>query len=111
MKQVSMCQMDITILPSDAAGQVRVVVAGDRDLATTGRLHAELDAVLAHRPALVEVDLSAVTFFSCAAAHVLCVAHQDAGGQLNVIGAGRPVQRLLRIMQLQPLLPPSAAAR
>jgi anti-anti-sigma factor len=103
-----MHQVDITILPSGAGPGVRVVVTGELDIATIGRLHAELDAVLGRRP--VQVDVSAVTFFSCAAAQMLRDIHQRAPGSLTVVGAGQPVRRLLEIMRLQPLLGTAAHA-
>jgi anti-anti-sigma factor len=105
-----MSQVDITVLSAAAGCGVRVVVAGDLDMVTIGGLHAALDAVLAHRPAQVQVDVSAVTFFSCAAAHMLHDLYRCAPGQLALIGAGRPVRRLLEIMQLQPLLGTTALA-
>jgi anti-anti-sigma regulatory factor len=63
MEAVSMQQMTVTVLPSATNREVRVVVAGELDIATSGRLNAELDAVLARRPAHIQVDLSSVTFF------------------------------------------------
>ena len=105
-----MSQVDITVLPAARGCGVRVVVAGELDIVTIGRLHAALDAVLAHCPAQVQIDMSAVTFFSCAAAHMLRDLHQHAPGPLTITGANRPVRRLLKIMQLQPLLSAVALA-
>jgi anti-anti-sigma factor len=96
--------MDITILPPVAGHGVYMVVAGELDFATAGHLTAELDAVLGRRPDQVQVDLSAVTFLSCAAARVLRDAHQRATGPVTLVGVTRPVRRLLEIMQLQSLL-------
>ncbi|WP_169789887.1 STAS domain-containing protein [Actinoplanes subtropicus] len=52
-------------------GTARIIVSGELDIATIAGLQAELDALLTHHPVSVEVDLSAVTFFSCAAAQTL----------------------------------------
>jgi anti-anti-sigma regulatory factor len=90
--------MDITVSATDRG--VRVVVAGDLDISTTGRLDQELDAVLARWPVQVQVDLSAVTFFSFAAAQMLSGVRDRATGPLTLVGATRPARRLLEIMQL-----------
>jgi anti-anti-sigma factor len=105
---MTMQTVTITVLPTTAPRGVRVVVAGDLDIATTEQLHTELDAVLTHRP--VEADLSAVTFFSCATAQLLGDIQLRAPGSLTFIGAGRPIRRLLEIMGLQALLGTVAAA-
>jgi hypothetical protein len=47
---MTMQTVAITVLPTTAPRGVRVVVAGDLDIATTEQLHTELDAVLTHRP-------------------------------------------------------------
>ena len=84
------------------------MVAGDVDITAVGRLQAELDAALARSPVLI--DVSAVTFFSCAAGHILRDIQHSAPGSLTVVGAGRPVRRLLEIMHLDPLLTTGALA-
>jgi len=94
--------------PAIGERSVRIVVTGELDLATLAELRSELDAVLSRRPILIEVDLSAVTFFSCAAAQALRDAQLRAPEALIVVGAGRPIRRLLQIMRLQPLLAPAA---
>ena len=102
-------QMDVTVL-HPAGKDVHVLVSGELDLSTVGRLSDTLANVLAQQPDLVQVDLSAVTFFSCAAAHELWRAHQHTAIPVNVVAARPPVQRLLHIMQLQPLLAAAVAA-
>jgi anti-anti-sigma regulatory factor len=103
-----MHRVSITVVPMTAPRGVRVVVVGELDIATIARLRTELDAVLPHHP--VEVDLSAVTFFSCSAAQTLGDIQLHAPGSLTIIGAGRPIRRLLEIMKLQALLGTAAAA-
>src|SRR5690349_8559745 len=64
-------QIDIPIQQAAADSTVRVIGAGGLDVTSTARLSAELDVVLAQRPAEVELDVNAVTFLSAAAAQVL----------------------------------------
>lgn len=99
-----MRQTEIMVLPATVDRRARLRVSGELDIASIAGLQAHIDAVLTRHPAPLEVDLSAVTFFSCAAAQALRRAHLRAPGSLTVTGATPPVRRLLEIMQLQPLL-------
>lgn len=78
-----------------APGTVRVAVAGEIDLSTTGVLHAGLLAALsAQLPERLEVDLAAVTFMDC-------------GGITVLVAVGRAAARTgcrLRIANPQPIV-------
>jgi anti-anti-sigma factor len=70
------------------SGTVVVAVAGEVDMATAPGLHAALlDALAVHRPAVIDVDLSACTFLDCSGIRVLIAAHttaQASGCQMRV---------------------------
>lgn len=96
-------KFEITTLTGGDTGVVRVRVSGDLDQANAPQLRDCLNRVVADRPAGVELDLLEVTFFSGTGLEVLLAAQEALHGRLVVIGAGRPVQRLLELMQMQPL--------
>jgi anti-anti-sigma factor len=82
---------------------VQVRVAGDIDGGTAPALAQVLARVMAANPDLVEIDLSAVTFFSGAAAGVLCRAQRRGTAAVTLVGAGPPVRRLLSVLGVAPL--------
>jgi anti-sigma B factor antagonist len=96
-------QLEITTLARGDTGLVRVEVSGDLDQASAPQLRECLNRVIADRPAEVEIDLLGVTFFSCAGLEVLVAAREALDGHLVVVGAGRSVQRLLEVLQIQTL--------
>ena len=103
-------QMNVEVMRPVVGQTTRVRVTGELDLSTINQLRDELTALLAQQPGPVEVDLSAVTFFSCAAAQMLWSTHRHATNPLTIVGAARAVKRLLHIMELLPLLTPTASA-
>lgn len=87
--------------------QVRLVLAGDLDLATRDRLRAALDQTLGLRPHRLVVDLAAVGFLDCTSITVLLAARLDlaaAGGRLQVVNPRGVVQWVLKILDLIPFL-------
>lgn len=54
------------------SGRVRVELAREMDLATTPMVVSVIDAVLrVHRPSVVELDLTSLSFLSCCAVTAL----------------------------------------
>jgi anti-anti-sigma factor len=98
-------QFNAKIIPNRADGPVRVHVAGDIDAGTAPALAQVLARAMAANLCLVEIDLSAGTFFSCAAVGVLCPARRQgtaAGTAVTLVGVGPPVRRLLSVLGLAP---------
>lgn len=98
-------------------GTVVVAVAGEVDMATAPALYAALtDALATHRPAVLDVDLSACTFLDCSGIRVLLAAHATAQAGGCRMWARYP-QRLVRlVLEVTNLLdmftaPDDAAAR
>lgn len=83
------------------AGQVRVVVSGEVDLATAAGLGEALDRTLReHRPAGIEVDLAGVTLLDSTGIRTLLLAHaaaESAGCQFVVTNPHPRVHRVLAI--------------
>ncbi|MGK5441860.1 STAS domain-containing protein [Micromonospora sp. URMC 105] len=107
----------LRITLTNTAGELlRVSVAGEVDLATSGELRAALDAVLAGlSDTPVEVDLADVPFLDSSGVHVLLDAYALAaarGCPLVVAGDVRPVvRRVLEITGVLALLGLSPAGR
>jgi anti-sigma B factor antagonist len=87
-----------------------VTLTGEFDLSWSPALRAQLSEALTMSPPPPDVliDLSQVTFMDSTALGVLVGAHNSAtalGGTLSLVGATDPVHRLLRITQIDQLLP------
>jgi anti-sigma B factor antagonist len=86
------------------SGTAVVAVAGEVDMATAPDLHAALlDALVVHRPAVIDVDLSACTFLDCSGIRVLIAAHTTAraiGCQVRVRHPRRFVRLVLEVTGL-----------
>lgn len=112
--------LDVVVTPDDpttGTGAVTVRVAGDVDAVSAPLLVSTLrDAARGGRR--LHVDVSAVTFFSTAGVDALLASQHRTTGRVKVTGAGRPIRRLLHILDLEPLfdlqplieLPPHPAA-
>ena len=96
--------LDVTTTGSDH-GTVRVAAVGEIDMISAPRLHrAVLDALLDH-PAVVEVDLSGVTFMDSSGINTLVACRQHAGtARLRVVNAAPPVLRVLTVTGLAGVL-------
>jgi anti-anti-sigma factor len=88
-------------------GALVLVVSGEVDSLTAPRLSQAVSEALREHPPLLVVDLSAVTFLSCAGLSVLVMGHQRAEGltRLRVVATTRPT---LRPLQLTGLVGPVA---
>jgi len=83
--------------------EVVLRVPCELDVATLPRTRAQLDEVLAQRPARVVVDLSGCPFLDAAAMGVLLEAHRTTlryGGELELRGCSARVLRLLSLTGL-----------
>jgi anti-sigma B factor antagonist len=78
--------------------RVTVVAWGELDVASAPRLAREIRLAEARRPALVVLDLRAVTFFDVAGVHLLSKARSRARERrysLRIACDGAPVRRVL----------------
>jgi anti-anti-sigma factor len=106
-----MSLMEITTITGPGASQVRrVTVVGEVDDSTAPALQAALARAIGDDPSRLELDLTDVTFFSCAGLTALLGARHAAGSRLELIGAGRQVSRILQILNLDAAFGPHAAA-
>jgi anti-anti-sigma factor len=80
------------------SGTVVVAVAGEVDMATAPDLQAALlEALVVHRPAVIDVDLSACTFLDCSGIRVLIAAHTTAQASRCQLWVSHP-QRFVRLV-------------
>jgi anti-sigma B factor antagonist len=92
--------------PAGPSTVLRLTVAGEIDHSTAPTLREALAQAIADDSRRLELDLTDVTFFSCAGVTALFGAHRAAGGRLELIGAGRQVRRLLQLLALDTVLGP-----
>ncbi len=94
--------LHIAVAP-EAGRATRLVVRGELDAASAPRLRTHIRSALAAGITRVVVDLAAVSFIDAAGLGVLVGARRrlaDAGGELEVVHASRPVRRVLEITGL-----------
>jgi anti-sigma B factor antagonist len=106
--------LELTVVSRrDAPGVMLVRVAGDVDAYNAPALSEALTGVTDAGPIRVDVDLSAVTFFSRAGLGVLVTAREHVDGRLSLVEASLSVRRLLRVLDLERSfgLAPSMPAR
>lgn len=82
-----------------------VAVQGEVDLATVPLLRAVLDAVVARRPARVEVDLSAATFLDAHALTTLVAARRRLSARHVVLALRDPSPVAMRVLELTRMTP------
>lgn len=70
---------------SGSHGLSRLVVAGELDVLTCGRLRARFDVVLASAAKTIDLDLTAVSFMDSSGVHLLMYMRQRADRRLRVI--------------------------
>jgi anti-anti-sigma factor len=90
----------VDVMRDYGAEVVRVRVTGDLDERGAGQLRNALAVAATDPPASVEVDLGAVTFFSCAGITALLRARMATGGRIVVVTTSAPVRRLLDVLRL-----------
>jgi anti-sigma B factor antagonist len=87
---------ELSVTASLSGGTLRVGVVGDVDLASAPRLEAMLDLARLDGVYRLELDLSGVTFFSCAGIAAVHGAHRD-GLRLLLVAAAPSVNRMLAL--------------
>ena len=98
MSGVADTQFSVTVLPLDE--RMCVIVAGELDLATAGRIEAEVAALLDAGCAVVEIDLRALEFIDSSGIHELLRCRDraaDRGVLLRLLLVPGPVLRALTI--------------
>jgi anti-anti-sigma factor len=91
-------RLERTSVPGDVP--VVLELAGELDLAVSGRFRELVDGVAAERPALVVVDVEEVGFMDSTMLRELLRAHralEEAGSRLVVAAPQPPVRRLLEL--------------
>ncbi|NLT04764.1 MAG: STAS domain-containing protein [Solirubrobacterales bacterium] len=82
---------------------VHVVVSGELDLSTVGRLESELARIEAEDPPTIVLDLKQVTFLDSSGLRVVVAADQRARGTIRrfaVVRGPETVQRIFEITRL-----------
>jgi stage II sporulation protein AA (anti-sigma F factor antagonist) len=98
--------LDVTplyVTTEQHAGQTRVVLIGELDIASTQDLENELSAVEANSPGTVVLDLRRVEFIDSTGLRALVAADErarSAGRRLAVVRGPDAVERLLTVTQL-----------
>jgi anti-sigma B factor antagonist len=90
----------VTVTGPAAPKLRRVTVAGEIDDSTAPALREALARAVGNDSGRLELDLTDVTFFSCAGLTALLGARHAAGSRLELIGAGRQVRRVLQLLHL-----------
>jgi anti-anti-sigma factor len=93
-------RVNVDVVLDPGTGVVRVRATGDIDELGVPALRDALTVAATHRPAAVEVDLGAATFFSCAGVAALLAAHTATEGRIVLVDASTPVRRLLDVLGL-----------
>ena len=73
------------VVSHDTTDLVRVTVTGEVDVMTAPMLRAAIGAATAHWPIRLELDLSGVTFYSCAGLETLVEARRACGDLLTIV--------------------------
>jgi anti-sigma B factor antagonist len=100
-------QLSVAAHRAGDAGEVEVLaLTGEIDITNGPRMRAEVYRCLEERPAVLVVDLSAVTFLGAAGLHVLVDADEAATGHtvLRVAASHRTVLHPIRITALDQVL-------
>ena len=87
----------------DRDGLAHVVLRGELDLSTVGKVQDELDRVESSAPAVLLLDLSGLTFLDSTGLRCVVTADErarDAGRRLVLVRGPDPVQRVFTITKL-----------
>lgn len=85
-----------------------VRLAGEADVTGVQALHALLEAETSKRPALLIIEMSALRYMDSAALQEILRAHlalEAAGGQLALVSPHEVVARVLRMTEVDRVLP------
>jgi anti-anti-sigma factor len=95
-------RVTVDVVRDHDAGIVRIRVTGAIDEPGALVLRRALNLAASQRPTGVEIDMGAVTFFSCAGIAALVAAHKATRGRIALVNASAPVLRLLDVVVLPP---------
>ncbi len=87
----------------DRDGLAHVVLTGELDLSTVGKVQDELDRVESSAPPVLVLDLSGLTFLDSTGLRCVVTADErarDAGRRLVIVRGPDPVQRVFTITKL-----------
>jgi anti-sigma B factor antagonist len=94
----------LEIETEDRDGLVHVVLRGELDLSSVGKVQDELDRIEASSPATVILDLSKLTFLDSTGLRCLVTADErarQAGRRVVLVRGPAPVQRVFTITRLE----------
>ena len=94
----------LEIASEERDGRVHVMLRGELDLSTVGKVQEELDRVESSAPQLVVIDLSKLTFLDSTGLRCLVTADQrarDASRRVVLVRGPDPVQRVFVITRLE----------
>jgi anti-anti-sigma factor len=94
----------LDVQTDDQDGHIHIVLRGELDLSTVGKVQDELRRVEASAPALVVVDLSKLTFLDSTGLRCLVTADErarDEGRRVVIVRGPEPVQRVFAITRLE----------
>jgi anti-sigma B factor antagonist len=95
---------DFSLVRVRSGTTVRLVVKGEVDIATSPRLHEQIEKLSAEDAEIVVFDFERVTFIDSTGLGVLLHANERLGGRLRIV-PGPPVTRLLEITATRGKLP------
>jgi anti-anti-sigma factor len=95
---------DLRVGVNDRDGVIVVAVAGELDLATSGRLESKLRGVEARRPPMLIIDLSQLSFIDSTGLRLIIGAHTRAREderRLSIIPGPEAVQKVFHLALLE----------
>ena len=101
---MSSTRLDITV--KHRAGTVVLCVCGELDVTTTDALQESIALALGHKPAVMVIDLSEVSFLASAGLTALVMATRMGAGRTSVriVAAGRQCERPISLTGLDNVL-------
>jgi anti-anti-sigma factor len=94
----------LDVQTEDRNGHIHIVLRGELDLSTVGKVQDELRKVEKSAPDLVVVDLSKLTFLDSTGLRCLVTADErarDEGRRVVIVRGPEPVQRVFSITRLE----------
>ena len=93
---------DIEVRPDRE--RVVVVPRGELDIATVGRLAAEIDELASRGFAAIALDLRATSFMDSSGVHLLLKQMDRRDARVTIIDGGQPVRRAIDLTGVRKLL-------
>jgi anti-anti-sigma factor len=92
-------ELTIVVRPGPSE-RMRIAVVGEVDLSNLLALEGALTALITESAAVIEIDLTQVTFLSCGGLRLVLQACKAAGGRFTIVGAAPAVRRLLEVLEV-----------